>query len=247
LDTVVGVVIVLELVSFDVWNTLLDLKAMYRAVAAEISGMEGLKLEEVYEAILEEHAHAKSLKASGALPGDNTLIDRASELLIRRLGIGRSSLEEAVHRAMRKIDYQDVVIDGALEALTYANRRGLIVVLLGNVLFWTSDVTRELLKRAGLLNQVKATYFADEMGIQKPSREAFHRPLKDFGLRPEDAIHVGDSITEDFGGALAAGLSAALITPDVLQPMTVNRRIHFIPSVKHFPTVLDKLMSQGYV
>jgi putative hydrolase of the HAD superfamily len=234
---------VLKLVSFDVWNTLLDLKAMYRAVAAEISRMRGLNPEKVYEAILEEHAHAKSLKASGLLPDDNTLIDRASELLTRRLSIRRSLLGEAVHRATLKIDPREIVIDGAIEAVAHANGRGLIVILLGNVLFWTSDVTRELLKKVGLLKQVKATYFADEVGIQKPSREAFHTPLKDFGLRPEDAIHVGDSITEDFGGALAAGLSAALITPDVLQPMTLNRRIHFIPSVKHFPAILDKLIS----
>lgn len=242
MDRIEGVVTVIRLVSFDVWNTLLDLKAMYRSVALEISRIEGLNPEEVYESILGEHVHAKSLKASGALPDDRTLIDRASELLLRRIHIRRSSLEEAVRRAVQEADPRDIVIDGALEAMTYANRRGLIVVLLGNVLFWTSDVTRELLERAGLLNQVKAAYFADEVGVQKPSREAFHRPLKDFGLSPENAIHVGDSITEDFGGALAAGLSAALILPEISQPVTVNRRIHFIPSVKHFPTVLEKLI-----
>ncbi|HEU5248802.1 MAG TPA: HAD-IA family hydrolase, partial [Thermoanaerobaculia bacterium] len=41
--------------------------------------------------------------------------------------------------------------------------------------------------------------------------EIFHRACRRIGVEPAEALHVGDSVAEDFQGARRAGLSALLL------------------------------------
>lgn len=45
-----------------------------------------------------------------------------------------------------------------------------------------------------------------EAGVGKPSPEAFHLVLDALGVRPEQAVMVGDSRERDVKGALAVGV-----------------------------------------
>lgn len=234
----------LQLLSLDVWNTLLRLDTMYRAIANALSNEGVRNSKEIYRTIKKVHAEAKALKVEGKLPNDKRIIDESLKLLSKELGVSDRVIRESINNASNEV-IKDLTYDGVISVLQLAKELGLKVVLLGNVLFWGSVLTKNLLERAGILEFVDATYFADETGIQKPDPRAFRKFLKDFNLKPSEAMHVGDSITEDFGGALASGLSATLITEDINEVIyIVGSRIFFIPSIKYLGFLLRKLMEQ---
>ena len=231
----------LKLLSLDVWNTLLRLDLMYYAIAEVLSAKGFGEVYDLRKAIGKVHAEAKALKAEGKLPINEGIVKESLKMLSQELRTNAEVLRSAIRRASHEVISEGLVYDGVIEVLDAAREMNLKIVLLGNVLFWGSEITKSLLKEAGILGLVDATYFADEIGLQKPDPRAFHRPLRDFGFKPTEAIHVGDSITEDFGGALSAGLSAALIFKDLNKPIHLNLRIFIIPSLKFLTQVLHKL------
>jgi len=51
-------------------------------------------------------------------------------------------------------------------------------------------------------------------GCAKPDTAIFERAIEKTGLKPDEAVHVGDSIENDYWGAKRAGLGALLICRD---------------------------------
>jgi putative hydrolase of the HAD superfamily len=68
----------------------------------------------------------------------------------------------------------------------------------------------ELLARNDMLRYFDYLYFSNEHGASKPSRRAFGLTLERLGVRPAEAVHVGDIQRTDVAGAQAAGMSAVL-------------------------------------
>jgi putative hydrolase of the HAD superfamily len=213
---------------------------MYALIAESISkSVYGLKKQRILRVIREVHEDVKRMKAFNLVKNEE-IIDKALKRLTSRLNIEQSTVEDAIIMSASKAS-SEIVIPGAYNVLKLIRSRGLRTVLLGNVLFWSSSVTRQILKKVGLLNLIDAAYFADEVGIHKPDPRIFHMPLLEFHVQPEEAMHIGDSITEDFGGALSAGLSAVLITEGIKGVLSINKRIHFIRSIKDLPALLESL------
>jgi len=52
---------------------------------------------------------------------------------------------------------------------------------------------------------------SSQVGAEKPQSEIFHYALQVFGVKGEEALHVGDHAQEDYAGAKAAGLQAFLV------------------------------------
>jgi putative hydrolase of the HAD superfamily len=48
-------------------------------------------------------------------------------------------------------------------------------------------------------------------GFEKPDQRIFHLTLERMGVRPEDAVHVGDDLVDDVRGAKDAGMKAVLL------------------------------------
>jgi HAD superfamily hydrolase (TIGR01662 family) len=69
----------------------------------------------------------------------------------------------------------------------------------------------------GILDNVKLTQYFDEIvtsasvGIRKPDPGIFRYALMQFGVRPEEAVMVGDSEMHDIGGGYVAGLKTVLV------------------------------------
>jgi 2-haloacid dehalogenase/putative hydrolase of the HAD superfamily len=59
---------------------------------------------------------------------------------------------------------------------------------------------------------------SEEVGVRKPRGEIFAAALERLGTAPEAALHVGDSLRADVGGAHAAGITSAWITRRVRDP-----------------------------
>jgi 2-haloacid dehalogenase len=52
---------------------------------------------------------------------------------------------------------------------------------------------------------------SDDVGAYKPSPAMFAAGLDRIGLRPDEVLHVGDSLSADVAGARAAGIAAAWV------------------------------------
>ena len=84
----------------------------------------------------------------------------------------------------------------------------------------------EQLERTGLTPLLDGALSSAEVGAPKPDPEIFTRALALAGARPDEALHVGDDLEADVGGALAAGLEPVLIDRDgSLAPPPGVRRI----------------------
>ncbi len=76
---------------------------------------------------------------------------------------------------------------------------------------YTSGRTlRKLLESDDLLKYFSAFTYSDEIGRSKPHSDAFKSTLKQFGVKPDEVIHVGDNEDTDIKGAKNAGMSAVI-------------------------------------
>jgi FMN phosphatase YigB (HAD superfamily) len=66
------------------------------------------------------------------------------------------------------------------------------------------------LQRQNLAQYFDTILISDETGSAKPDPAIFHLALEKTRLKPEEAVHVGDSI-DDVKGAKAAGIKPILI------------------------------------
>ncbi len=78
---------------------------------------------------------------------------------------------------------------------------------LGVVSNSTSEASvRRILDRAGILDYFDRVVSSGTEGVAKPSAEIFHRACARLGVRPEEAVYVGNLRATDARGATSAGL-----------------------------------------
>jgi len=75
-----------------------------------------------------------------------------------------------------------------------------------------------LLEEAGLLRFFDAVAISETEGVRKPRPEIFRAVLDRLGVAPEHAVHVGDHLRDDVGGASALGLRTVWATRRVRDP-----------------------------
>ena len=92
--------------------------------------------------------------------------------------------------------------------------RGLALALVSNIMRTPGDVLGTILDRSGLRAPFKVLTFSDECGIRKPAPEIFHLTLRQLGVAPEEAVHVGDDPVLDVEGARDAGMRVVQVSPD---------------------------------
>jgi putative hydrolase of the HAD superfamily len=95
----------------------------------------------------------------------------------------------------------------AIEAVRRARARAIVV---SN---W--DVSLEdVLARLRLAPLLDGVVTSAQAGARKPSEAIFEQALDLFGVAPERAVHVGDSMDEDVAGARRAGIEPILLRRD---------------------------------
>lgn len=75
---------------------------------------------------------------------------------------------------------------------------------------WDSSLP-SLLARLGLGDAFDDVIVSAVVGASKPDRGIFAEALRRAGVAPGAALHVGDSLVDDYHGARAAGLHALLV------------------------------------
>jgi putative hydrolase of the HAD superfamily len=97
---------------------------------------------------------------------------------------------------------------GALEALAELRRGGHTLGLLTN---GGARLQRAKLERYDLARFFDAVRIEGEVGVGKPSREAFAGALAALGATGEPALMIGDDLEADIAGGQAAGLATVWI------------------------------------
>ncbi len=97
--------------------------------------------------------------------------------------------------------------DDVVETLTGLRAQGLTLGIVSN---WDTRL-RGLAEAMGLAELVDFLVISAEAGVRKPDPGIFRLACEKAGVRPEEALHVGDLAEEDVVGARRAGVRAALI------------------------------------
>jgi putative hydrolase of the HAD superfamily len=113
------------------------------------------------------------------------------------------SFEEA------SMEFGVAAVEGAGETLSALERAGIRRALVCDTGFTPGRVVRHLLEETGLAGYLETMCFSDEVGVPKPGNDIFAKALAELGVRPPEAVHVGDLRRTDVAGARDFGMHAA--------------------------------------
>ncbi|RLG79194.1 MAG: hypothetical protein DRO10_00860 [Thermoprotei archaeon] len=231
----------IEVVSFDVWNTLLDLQYFYEVIG-EVLSRKFVKMsqDKIVEKIREKHNLLKKLKIEGKVE-DSDIVEYSLKELSKGFGITVEDLTSAINTAMDEVDPNRLVIGGVRTVLERLRVSGVKMGILGNVLFWHSGVTKNLLMRGDILKFFQVSFFADEIGFSKPDPRAFAKVSETFNVAPDKIAHVGDSLREDVGGALISGLVAVGILKEFKENVRIEGQLYIVNSIAEVPEIILSL------
>jgi FMN phosphatase YigB (HAD superfamily) len=127
-----------------------------------------------------------------------------------KLGVDDAALPQALAAAhMRLLRGQVSLPAHHGEVLSALGRRASLA-LCSN--FSHSETALGLLEEYDLARHLDVLVISDAIGIRKPRPEIFEAVLEQLGVRPEETLHVGDSLTADVDGAALLGLRTVWIT-----------------------------------
>lgn len=94
-------------------------------------------------------------------------------------------------------------VHGAVELLLALREQGITIAVLTNHM---THVQLDKLEACGLLPLIDHLITSEDVGVQKPDPQIFHKALEICEVQPEEALMVGDSWSADILGAQAAGM-----------------------------------------
>jgi putative hydrolase of the HAD superfamily len=167
---------------------------------------------------LEHHMEGRDRESLGRLR------DRCAAELGAVLGVEGPRVRAPMLAALRFVPFPDVP-----PALRELRRRGLRLVVASN---WDCSLP-DWMEGAGLLGLLDGTASSAVAGEAKPAPAVFRRALEIAGARPDEALHVGDSLDGDVEGARAAGVRPLLVVRDGEPPAGVEaiRSLAELPSL----------------
>ncbi len=99
------------------------------------------------------------------------------------------------------------LIDGVENQLIKLSKKYKIG-LISDTGFSPGAVLKRLMERVGIAQYFSAFSFSDETGVSKPHPTAYLRVLNELGVKPENALHIGDIEATDIAGAKQLGMKA---------------------------------------
>jgi putative hydrolase of the HAD superfamily len=100
-------------------------------------------------------------------------------------------------------------VEGAEQTMSALKQANLRLGLICDTGFTPGRVVRGFLEEAGLASFIEVFLFSDEFGVPKPGNDIFAKALAELGVRPPEALHVGDLRRTDIAGARDIGMHAA--------------------------------------
>ena len=209
----------LDLVTFDCWNTLL--------VEEDWPTAHAVRVDEVRRAAREAGRDVSREVAATAFDaawechmrlwseGVATGAPEIARWALAELGLREPhpSLEHLVENFQNASHSSRVLaLEGARATLDGLRRAGVACALVCDTGLTPGSVVRQHLERHGLLRHLDVQVFSDEVGFPKPDPRPFRAALDPLGISPERALHVGDLRRTDVAGARGLGMTSVRIT-----------------------------------
>ncbi|ABN69193.1 HAD-superfamily hydrolase, subfamily IA, variant 1 [Staphylothermus marinus F1] len=227
----------IKIVSFDIWKTLLDTSKFYQLISEKLSSLTGKPLENVYKELMNTYYEAIEARLKGLFK--KPIYDSA-KFFAEKMGISIDDLFKATVQAILDERIKNISFPDSEKALIELKRRNLKIAFLGNVLFWPGMATRIILEQNNLLKYADITLFGDEIGVQKPDKEVFEILADQANCKINEILHVGDSLINDFAGALIAGARATLLKRGMESEIIVlNNKAYIVNSLVKVPQIVD--------
>ena len=194
---------------FDIDNTLLDFSAGAMQAMEEIFRAAGLPYAPEMFAVFQvenDKLWARIERGELTIAG---LRDVRWQTILARLGLEAdgAAMEDAFRDRLHE---SAVPVAGAPEVL--ARLHGKYRLCAASNGPYAQQVNR--LRRAGMLDAFERLFISGQLGAEKPSRVFFDRCLAQLpGVRPEQCLMIGDSLTADIAGGRAAGMRTCWFDP----------------------------------
>jgi putative hydrolase of the HAD superfamily len=224
----------IRVVSFDIWGTLLDIEAFFRAISDQIPS-------HPYDRILEVYKKAIRLRLEGNFSIEKVATE-SRKYLAKEIEIEDEVLARAIVRALENSKTRELAYQDSLKALSELRKANLKVLALGNVMFWPGIITRHILHMNGILDMFDLTVFSDEIGLQKPSKEIFEYIAKKLDVNIKEIAHIGDSLENDFAGGIIAGVTTFLLNRSFnARVCRIGSEAYVINTLEALPTLIMNL------
>jgi FMN phosphatase YigB (HAD superfamily) len=149
---------------------------------------------------------------------DRTFAERMQQILNAADPNARASINneqfEAFSRAIDEpfLAHSPTIYPTAQSVLSAIGEMGVRTALISNVGSTSPGVYRRYLDREGIGRYLEVLTFSNEIASAKPGAKMFTHTLEKLGVAPENALHVGDNLHADVGGAKDVGMSAVWIS-----------------------------------
>lgn len=220
-----------EVVLLDGLGTLVALEPPGSALAAQLREAHGVELApgDAERAFRAEIAYYRTHHHEGRDAETLEYLRRRCAEVLRAglptaIGEALSTLQltAAMLAALRFTAYPDV-----LTVLAGLRARGVALVVVSN---WDISLPA-VLRGVGLEGTVDGVVTSAQVGSPKPDRAIFDAALALTGVSSARAVHVGDSVEHDVGGALAAGVRPVLLRRGASEPDEVPPGVPVISSL----------------
>jgi len=115
----------------------------------------------------------------------------------------------AAERFVELLGGQSILLPHALQTVARIAEKLPVVIVTNGI----TQIQRSRLALSPLKDYVTDVVISEEVGLSKPRPEIFQLALKRQGLRPCDALMVGDGVNSDIRGANNAGIDACWVNP----------------------------------
>lgn len=99
------------------------------------------------------------------------------------------------------------LVDGVEELLIKLKKLNLKIAILSDAGRTPGWALRETLNRLNISKYFDKMFFSDEIGYVKPNKNSFKCLIKEFNVKKEEVVHIGDSLEKDIIGAKNFGIN----------------------------------------
>lgn len=142
--------------------------------------------------------------------------------ILKGAGVGEDSIHplfDMIRAVNDRAGLWRVVPSGAREALTWLRDQGVRLGVISNA----DGRVEAQLAEARLTDLLDFVIDSHRVGMEKPDPRIFRMGLDRAGVRPEEAVYVGDMYTIDVVGARTAGIGGVLVDPLMLETVDCPR------------------------
>lgn len=146
---------------------------------------------------------------------------------------------ELAWRWYKPLADQSHVDPQAHSTLTELQARGLRLALISNTFVPATAHDRHL-KDVSLLSFFPIRVYSSEFGLRKPKKQIFIHALSAIGVRPQEAVYVGDKMNIDIRGARRTGMYGILKSADAPAGRRDRKAFH-VRKLAELPALIDQI------